>query len=144
MSKAIPVAVFFTRGDGLKEDMMKRFRLGALLIGLTTVSIVTLAGCGEQADPDLTSAAPATGDGHVHGQDDPTHGGWWCYEHGVPEEQCAMCNVKLAADMRNKGDWCQEHNRPDSLCFKCHPENAEKFVALYEAKFGKQPPQPTD
>ncbi len=70
------------------------------------------------------------------------HGGWWCYEHGVPEEQCAMCDIKLAAELREKGDWCDEHNRPDSLCFQCHPENAEKFAALYEAKYGKKPPKP--
>jgi hypothetical protein len=55
-----------------------------------------------------------------------------------------MCDVKLASDLRAKGDWCEEHNRPDSLCFKCDPTRADKFVALYEAKYGKKPPQATE
>ena len=37
-----------------------------------------------------------------------------------------------------------EHDRPDSQCFECHPENFEKFAARYEAKFGEQPPKPTE
>ena len=71
-----------------------------------------------------------------------SHEGWWCDEHGVPEEVCAQCNAKLVADFKAKNDWCDKHNRPDSQCFVCHPEKEAEFAELYEAKFGKKPPKP--
>src|SRR4051812_26433785 len=71
-----------------------------------------------------------------------THEGWWCSEHGVPEEVCALCDTKLVADFKGKGDWCEKHNRPDSQCFVCHPEKEAEFAALYEAKYGEKPPKP--
>jgi hypothetical protein len=73
-----------------------------------------------------------------------SHEGWWCEEHGVPEEVCAQCNAKLVADFKAKGDWCEEHNRPESQCFLCNPEKEVEFAALYEAKYGKQPPKPAE
>lgn len=72
-----------------------------------------------------------------------SHNGWWCNEHGMPEEVCAQCSTDLVPDFKAKGDWCDEHNRPDSQCFICHPEKEAEFAALYEAKYGKQPPKPT-
>lgn len=133
---------------------MKLFNLYTLPIALAAATALSFSGCGQQANQDnATPDAAASHDDHDHEGDghashdhegEPTHGGWWCYEHAVPEEQCAMCDAKLAAELREKGDWCEEHSRPDSLCFKCHPENAEKFVALYEAKYGKKPPEPTE
>jgi hypothetical protein len=71
-----------------------------------------------------------------------SHAGWWCDEHGVPEDVCARCDTKLVADLKAKGDWCEKHNRPDSQCFVCHPEKEAEFAALYEAKYGKKPPKP--
>ena len=71
-----------------------------------------------------------------------SHDGWWCGEHGVPEEECGQCNSKLAAKLQKEGDWCQEHKRPDSQCFVCHPELEAKFAARYEAKYGKPAPKP--
>ncbi len=125
---------------------MKLFNLYTLAFGLTAIAVLALAGCGQQASgPDASQVAETSHEGHDHaGEEVQIHGGWWCYEHAVPEEQCAMCDAKLAAELREKGDWCDEHLRPDSLCFQCHPENAEKFVALFEAKYGKKPPQATD
>ena len=70
------------------------------------------------------------------------HEGWWCNEHGVPEQVCALCSSKLAADFKAKGDWCKDHDRPDSQCFACHPELEATFAAQYEAKYGKKPPKP--
>ncbi len=99
---------------------------------------VGLLGCTKSSDKGATPV-PAAGDvseaGHVHGA-------WWCDEHGVPEEICAQCKTELAADFKAKGDWCKEHDRPDSQCFICHPEKQVEFAALYEAKYGKQPPKP--
>jgi hypothetical protein len=72
------------------------------------------------------------------------HGGWWCDEHGVPEEECSMCSAKVAAAFKKKGDWCAKHERADSQCFICHPELEAKYAARYEAKYGKKPPFPED
>jgi hypothetical protein len=68
------------------------------------------------------------------------HEGWWCDEHGVPEEVCGQCNAKLAAEFQKKGDWCKDHDRPKSQCFKCDPKLRDKFAAQYRAKFGTEPP----
>src|SRR5437588_2922390 len=59
------------------------------------------------------------------------HSGWWCEEHGIPEELCSMCGAKVAADFKKKGDWCEEHDRAKSQCFKCDPKLKEKFAAQY-------------
>jgi len=102
------------------------------LVILCAVAAGTLVGCGHSAatpHPHVTEA------GHKHE-------GWWCDEHGVPEEVCARCNTKLVADFKAKGDWCKEHDRPESQCFVCHPEKEAEFAAQYEAKYGKQPPKP--
>lgn len=98
------------------------------------VLLAGLIGCGRSADTTGHSAgATEAADGaHVHGE-------WWCSEHGVPEEVCALCSSKVAADLKAQGDWCSEHDRPDSQCFVCHPEKEVEFAALYEAKYGEQP-----
>ncbi len=134
---------------------MKRFHRTTLTVGFAAIAACTLLGCSQQPNPTTQPQAASTShdhDGEAHadkghdheGEEYAIHGGWWCYEHAVPEKQCAMCDTKLAAELRKKGDWCDEHKRPDSLCFKCHPKNAEKFVALFAAKFGKKPPKPTE
>src|SRR5437868_13049222 len=99
------------------------------LIVLCAVAANALLGCGHSA---------STPDAHV-AEAAHQHSGWWCDEHGVPEDVCARCNTKLVADFKSKGDWCNQHNRPDSQCFICHPEREAEFAARYEAKYGKQP-----
>ena len=79
-----------------------------------------------------------------HERDEHDHSGWWCVEHGVPEEECALCQTKLVAEFKEKGDWCEEHNRAESQCFICDASRAEKYVKLYEAKYGKKPPAATE
>lgn len=96
-------------------------------------------GCGSGTKP--VASAPTE---EKHAESGHSHDGWWCDEHGVPEEICAQCNVKLAAEFQQKGDWCKMHDRPDSQCFICHPELEKKFAAQYQAKYGKQPPKPTE
>src|SRR5262245_60451754 len=113
--------------------MMRALSL-ACLIGVC-LCVVGCSGSGGAGN--ATSATPTANDGH-------THEGWWCAEHGVPEEVCALCSAKIAADFKAKGDWCKEHDRPDSQCFICHPEKEAEFAALYEAKYGKKPPKPTE
>ena len=111
---------------------MTRMMLLALL--LVTSMGLGLAGCNKS--PETTTVAPATqvsDEGH-------SPDGWWCNEHGVLEEVCALCSTKLAMDFKAKGDWCQEHDRPESQCFVCHPEKEAEFAVLYEAKYGRIPP----
>ncbi len=80
----------------------------------------------------------------VQNQDARDHSGWWCAEHGVPEEICGQCSAKAAAECKKKGDWCKDHDRPDSQCFIHHPDLKEKFAAQYRAKYGKEPPPVQD
>ena len=114
-----------------------------------------MAGCNQSAAPKAAPAAKAQADhdGHKDGDEhdhetaaksgkEHDHSGWWCDEHGVPEEICSQCNSKVAAEFQKKGDWCKEHDRADSQCFKCHPELEAKFAAQYEAKNGEKPPKP--
>ena len=117
------------------------------VLGLVGVSlaIIVFVGCAQDAgDPvaqgEKNDATEAQHDEEEHG----LHGGYWCVEHGVPEDVCGICDTQLAADFQKKGDWCDEHGRPDSQCFICHPEYEEKFIAQYEAKFGEKPPARTE
>ncbi len=118
--------------------------IGRNLAATLGLVLITLSiGCARPAD-----SAPSAHDhdGEHASAASPkvhTHDGWWCDEHGVPEEVCGQCNSKVAADFQKRGDWCAEHDRPDSQCFVCHPELEAKFAARYEAKLGTLPPEPT-
>jgi cobalt-zinc-cadmium efflux system membrane fusion protein len=125
------------------------------LIASALALSVALIGCNPGSSPPPVQGtgkpAPAStaghddGDGHQHGEKKVAHhdhSGWWCDEHGVPEDECGRCNSKLAAEFQKKGDWCKEHDRPDSQCFICHPEYEAQFAAKYEAKYGEKPPKP--
>ena len=103
-------------------------------ISMLAVSLMTI-GCG-QADKTAGGSAktPKAND----------HSLWWCVEHGIPEEDCSMCSAKAAAQFKAEGDWCKQHDRAESQCFICNPERAKTFAALYEAKYGKKPPKPTE
>jgi cobalt-zinc-cadmium efflux system membrane fusion protein len=106
-------------------------------IGLMVCLGAALPGCSKTAEKQPAAVAKT-------GDEASEHDEWWCNEHGVPEEVCALCDNKLVAGFKAKGDWCSMHDRPDSQCFTCHPEKRAEFAAQYEAKFGKQPPKPTD
>lgn len=95
------------------------------------------AGCSQQGGDTQTAAVSEE---QEHAEEGHNLHGYWCVEHGVPEEICAQCDTKLAAEYQAKGDWCDEHSRPDSQCFIHHPELEEKFIAQYVAKFGEKPP----
>ncbi len=110
------------------------------LVVMGAASVLFLSGCGQSDSAPTTSSTAADGEstaGH-------NHGGWWCTEHGVPEEECAQCDASLVAAFKEKGDWCEEHSRPESQCFICSPKRAEKFAARYVAKFGEDPPERTE
>jgi len=108
-----------------------------VIFGVIAASSIALSGCGQSA-ADSASASATKAQAVI---DD---GGWWCKEHGVPEEECAQCDPSLVAKFKEDGDWCEEHNRPESQCFLCNPARFDKFAARYEAKFGAKPPKPTE
>ncbi|MFO0796072.1 MAG: hypothetical protein U0804_01280 [Gemmataceae bacterium] len=119
--------------------MNSRSRCGPLFAFLA--GLVVLAGCGKapEAAKD-TGKGPtvvAQGNGKTEPADD--HSGWWCNEHGLPEEVCDLCSRKYRNAEKAKGNWC-EHNRVKTSCFKCNPGVQEKYAAEYRTKFGKEPP----
>jgi hypothetical protein len=117
--------------------------LKAFLNGLVcALAIAGLGAIGCNTQPAGDGEVSSADEGGEHADHHDEHGEWWCAEHGVPEEVCALCDTKLAAEFQEKGDWCEMHNRPDSQCFICHPELEAKFAAQYEAKYGKKPPKP--
>ena len=108
---------------------------GSWLAGLLVV-----IGCENKANTKATDKK----DGKIVGKADDkkadaNNGGhdWWCDDHGVKEEECSMCNAKVAKAFQDKGDWCKDHNRAKSQCFICDPKLKEKFAADYVAKYGK-------
>jgi hypothetical protein len=108
------------------------------------LAVLALAGCNKEppkAEGPKGKPTPVAEKSDKGGHD---HSGWWCDEHGVPEEVCGQCSAKAAAEFKKKGDWCKEHDRPESQCFICHPEAKEKFAAQYRAKYGKEPPPTED
>lgn len=74
------------------------------------------------------------------------HGGWWCAEHGVPEDLCSLCmsDEDVRKKFKNVGDWCKLHDRALSQCFKCDPKKYRRFEAMFEAKYGKKPEKPPE
>lgn len=119
-------------------------RTGFGMIAALILAAAFVSGCG-QAPTQVEKAKGGKGSAAAEKEaGSPDTAGWWCKEHGVPEEICALCSSKLAGDFKKKGDWCKEHDRPESQCFKCHPNLEAKFAAQYEAKYGQKPPKPTE
>src|SRR5262245_26684015 len=108
----------FQRKLMLEEGTMQSTsRLGGLALALLGAALLTV-GCGRADKPrGQAKAKPA--------QPQQDHSGWWCDEHGIPEEECSMCSGKVAAEFKKKGDWCEEHDRAKSQCFLCDPSLRE-------------------
>lgn len=119
-------------------NWMTKMRFTSL--GLVAVYALVISGCGGS---DATPSGSDTEDVTVTDVD-LSHGGWWCVEHGVPEEECALCDKSLVSKFKEDDDWCDEHERPESQCFICSPSRFDKYVAKYEAKTGNKPPQPEE
>ncbi len=118
-----------------------------LACGIVVAMAVWSVGCtASKPSGDATAMNETSAEQEDRTDDDDGHhlNGWWCTEHGVPEKDCSVCSPAAAKRFKEKGDWCEEHGRAKSQCFKCDPSKAEKFAKLYEAKFGKKPPQATD
>ncbi|GIW93151.1 MAG: hypothetical protein KatS3mg110_1192 [Pirellulaceae bacterium] len=127
--------------------MTHRFLKRLVLWGMVAGLFGPMPGCGRpgaDATRDTNSQAFQDATGQSDAAHSADHSGWWCVEHGVPEKDCTLCSAQAAARFREQGDWCEEHNRAESQCFICDPARAEKFIKLYEAKFGQKPPAPTE
>jgi hypothetical protein len=111
------------------------------IITSAAVALAAVMGCGKAGTQPAAGTADVAAKEGASSEAGHTHDGWWCTEHGVPEDICGLCSSKVAAEMQKKGDWCKEHDRPESQCFLCHPELEAKFAAQYEAKYGKKPPK---
>lgn len=128
--------------------MQKSFTWGGMSLGLFA-ALALIVGC-SQSDNKGGQAKDAGGKGtqvakaDEKKEGDSKHSGWWCDEHGVPEAECSMCSAKVAKAFKDKGDWCSEHERAKSQCFICDPSLRERYAANYRAKYGKEPPEPTE
>lgn len=130
-------------------------------LALSLTAALVLGGCGgDTTTPPKSDKGTATGKPagtteaklpETKGQEqakaekkEHDHSGWWCAEHGIPEEECSMCSDKVAKDLKAKGDWCEKHDRAMSQCFICKPERREFYAAKHRAKLGKEPPPTED
>ena len=107
----------------------------ALLLGAALV----FAGCSNQD----RSVSPKAKSDTKAAKAEHKHEGWWCQEHGVPEEICSLCSAEAAAKFKKAGDWCEIHDRAKSQCFKCDPSLYKNFEARYVAKYGNKPEPPS-
>jgi hypothetical protein len=122
--------------------MKRLLSRGGPALALFAALALVVAGCGQKDDKGGEAKDPnkdkpvAKNGGDTESGD---HSGWWCDEHGLPEEVCDLCSKKYREAEKAKGNWC-EHNRVKSSCFKCNPGLREKYAAEYKAKFGEEPP----
>jgi hypothetical protein len=109
---------------------------------LLVATVLLIAGCNQPSGQNQNVAQNGK-DADKKGQKKADDHGWWCEEHGVPEDICSLCaSEEKVKEFKAKGDWCELHDRAKSQCFKCDPSKYERFAAMYRAKFGKEPPKP--
>lgn len=135
----------------------RKSALALTMLGLFALLIVgcTSSSSSPGSDKDPATKSSNSRDGYASGnKDDQTttkkdsvllkkddHSGWWCDEHGLPEEVCDLCSRKFREAEKKKGNWC-EHDRVKTSCFKCNPGLQEKYAKDYVKRFGKEPPKP--
>ena len=71
---------------------MSRQNWLALSVVMIASVAVGIAGCGKASDTDLSTTTQAS--------DEHSHEGWWCPEHGVPEEVCACAAQRSRPNLR--------------------------------------------
>ncbi len=128
---------------------MSKVGIRAALAAMMVAGLI-VAGCGQPGDKDKPRAeadkAKTKGEAakdketKVAKAEEKEGHGWWCDDHGIPEDECSLCSAKVEKEAKAKGDWCKEHNRAMSQCFFCKPERRAFYAAKYKAKYGKEPP----
>ena len=71
----------------MKFQMFKSCAMFGLLAAIAVVG----SGCGQATNDG--GSEPAAQTSH-EGEAGAGHDGWWCVEHGVPEEECSMCSAE--------------------------------------------------
>jgi len=127
-----------------RTDMFTRL-FGGLVISAVMVLAFSSVGCNQPAKNDDKKQAK-TDDKKKDIPKGGPHDGWWCQEHGVPEEDCSLCVSPAERKKRfiDTGDWCPIHKRAQSQCFKCDPEKYKKFEEQHVAKMGHKPERPPE
>jgi hypothetical protein len=130
----------------MEDDMTLAHRRGLLGMVLLLTAAFVVLGCNQNENKAGDAQAKAkTGSTKATDKDDDGDHGWWCAEHGIPEEECGLCDRDYAKQKKAEGDWCAEHKRVKSQCFKCDPTLYERvFEPKYVAKYGKKPPRPPE
>jgi hypothetical protein len=109
----------------------------ALLAGL-----IAVVGCGQQPAQNTGSGKKDKSVAKAE-KDDDGHG-WWCNEHGVVEDECSICQKDVFKKLK-PDEICPKHpDRAKAQCFICNPDLWEKSKAVYQAKYGKEPPEPKE
>jgi len=107
---------------------LRQWTRGAVVLLAAAILVV---GCAkkEEATPPKDSKGQAKGIPTTAG---PHAAGTWCAEHGVPEDECSMCNDKVHAECKKKGELCDKHpDRAKSQCFICDWSLWEKARKRY-------------
>jgi hypothetical protein len=113
-------------------------------MALLLAAAVVLVGC-NQSETKVASAKGKADTAKKAEKDEEGEHGWWCAEHGIPEEMCGLCTKAYRDKKKAEGDWCETHKRLQSQCFKCDPSLYEKvFEPMYVAKYGKKPERPPE
>ena len=108
-----------TQATCLEEDSMELMSwVRTVSFSMVALGALAVAGCGGAGakGPDADKSATPAADSSCSVAEN------WCSEHGVPEDICAQCNAKVAAEYQRKGDWCKEHNRPRVAVLPLQPE----------------------
>lgn len=113
-------------------------RIGGAL-ALLALAALLAGGCKKEPDKKDDTAAGTEKSG-TQAKKDGGHG-WWCDDHGIPEDECSMCSAEMEKKFKAAKDWCEKHpDRARSQCFICNPKQREVYAAKYRAKYGKEPP----
>jgi hypothetical protein len=125
--------------------MTLRNRVLGLCLALLFAATVAAGGCNRSDNKNGTRGKADASVSKKTDKDGEGGHGWWCEEHGIPEEICGLCNKEYRDKKRAEGDWCETHKRLRSQCFKCDPSLYEKvFEPMYVAKYGNKPERPPE
>jgi len=121
---------------------MKKWILSLTLFAGLFVAI----GCGHKGDESTAGGKKNKEVAKLDTKVTPSEDGhdWWCYEHGVKEDDCSICQTEVFKKLKPE-EICAKHpDRAKAQCFICSPELLAKYAAIYKAKYGKEPHGPKD
>src|SRR5438128_2471381 len=121
--------------------MMLPTWIRSLRLAAVTAAFVVAVGCSQPAGTEAPKEKAKNDKDKPKEKEEPKHDGWWCDEHGVPEDECSMCSRKILKEAKDKGELCPKHpDRSKDQCFICNPDLWDKSAARYKAKENKDAP----